>query len=129
LKISQDKPHDRNSFKIHEASISLAICGCDNKRWEAYAFVDTENVSDDENLSDKIWNVEEWALDPIASDESVEVNANKPIWNPREYFLMILEIKIRQVLKEWQYLVRTVERSVKAYVSAFLVATILWNLQ
>jgi len=79
------------------------------RRWVAYAFVDTD--IDGEDLGDEVFS---YVKDPIASDG--ELDANLPIENPREYFLMIFEIRIAQVLKAWEYLVRTVERSIKQYV-------------
>jgi hypothetical protein len=49
------------------------------------------------------------------------VDANNPIWNPREYFLIILENQMCRVVKEWEYVVRQLQRSVKQFVcSAFV---------
>jgi hypothetical protein len=121
LKIPSDKPEDREAFYIHEAAISLVVCGSDNWRWVAYAFIDTNAISDNDNLSEEVESHGDFRGDPIASEPGLEVNANDPIWDPREYFLMILEIRIRQVLREWQYLVRRVECSIKQYVGSRLI--------
>lgn len=97
---------------MHEAQISFVVCGSDNRRWVGYAFVDTDSDGDD--LADHNFPHEGFHADPIASDGKLD--ANLPIWDPREYFLMIFEIRMAQVLKEWEYLVLTVERSIKRYV-------------
>jgi hypothetical protein len=39
--------------------------------------------------------------DPIACG----LDANKPIWRPREYFIKALEIRIKKVREEWDELV------------------------
>lgn len=52
--------------------------------------------------------------DPIASDPWIE--ANIPIWDPREYFLAIFEARIARVEKEWERLVLMVAKSIKEYV-------------
>jgi hypothetical protein len=93
---------------------SVVICGSDESRWTAYAFVDTEfdGVSiDDEEVEDS----DECNEDPIASDrKGPEVDADKPIWDPREYFLRIIHLRMkRQILEEWRYIVGKVERGVK----------------
>jgi hypothetical protein len=95
-----------------EAHISFVICGSDDDRWVAYAFDDTE--FDGEDLADKISPCEGFHPDPFSSDG--EVDANFPIWNPREYFVMILDNRIAQAFKEWEGLVRAVERSIREYV-------------
>ena len=99
---------------IHEAQISLAICGSDDSRWVAYAFVDTEFAGVSRDEYEDNFEINE---DPIASDSrGREVEADSPIWDPREYFLRIVDIRMKQVLGEWTYLIRVVERSVKGYV-------------
>ena len=112
LEIQSPESQDKKVYGIHEAQISFVICGSDDGRWVGYAFVDTN--FDSEGLGDQVFPYEGVHEDLIASDG--ELDANLPIWNPREYFLMICEIRIAQVLKEWEFLVRTVERSIKQYV-------------
>ncbi|PSS22711.1 hypothetical protein M430DRAFT_16661 [Amorphotheca resinae ATCC 22711] len=109
LKIQPPKSQDQREYGMHEAQISVVICGSDNWRWAGYAFIDTSFEGED--LGDGIFSYEDVHEDPIASNS--ELHANLPIWDPREYFLTILEIRMTQVRKELEYLVRTVERSVK----------------
>jgi hypothetical protein len=93
---------------LGEAQFSLVICGSDNYRWTAYAFVD-EN---DSIFSDLATNESLVMEDPIARADRAPVDANFPIWDPREYFLVILENRIAQILKEWRNVVRWLERTI-----------------
>jgi hypothetical protein len=114
---------------MHEAQISFVLCGSDHQRWVAYAFVDTDFEEDDVPdeivpdeqirevsvpLDDELGVAKVPIWDPIALDGGLD--ANLPIWDPRLYFLVILEIRMAQVLREWEFLVRTVERSISRYV-------------
>lgn len=105
---------------MYEAQISLVICGPDEKHWDAYAFVD--RYFDGENLlKEDDFSYDEFQEDPIASDLENDTNlpvidANLPKWSAREYFLDIVEFRMAQVAKEWEYLVRMVERGIKDYV-------------
>ena len=51
--------------------------------------------------------------DPLAAGE---INAHEPIWMPREYFLTVFQVRIRQVLREWNYIADKVDEEVKEYV-------------
>ena len=69
-----------------------------------YAFVDTEidgilHESSEEDLN----------FDQIASGG---LEANTPIWRPRDYWLRVFEIRIEQVRMEWEYLIHKVELGV-----------------
>jgi hypothetical protein len=99
---------DQKKYSMHEAQVSFLLCGSDDQRWAAYAFVDTH--FDDEDLRDEIFSYKGIQDDPIARGK---IDANLPIGDPREYFLMIFDIRLAQVREEWKYLVRMVERSIK----------------
>lgn len=100
---------------IYEAQFSFVICGEDDTRWVAYAFADT--ALDDDNLADNGFSDEAFRPDPILPSH---LDANLPIWDPRHYFLRILEFRITQLLSEWEYLVRTIERRIRRYVCCFV---------
>jgi hypothetical protein len=104
---------DQENFGIREAQISCVISGSDDWRWVSYAFVDTD--FDGDEFGDKAMSHEGLHWDPIAAGGNLE--ANMPIWKPREYFLKVFEIRIIQVRKEWDFLVRKVELSIGRYVS------------
>jgi hypothetical protein len=106
------RPQDQKSYGIYEAHISIVICGSENTRWVAYAFVD--RYCNTEELENEL-SSEGLHVDPIAGGE--ELDSDLPVWNPREYFLIIVELRLGQVLREWQNVVRRVERSIKKYAS------------
>lgn len=90
---------------IFEAHISFVIVGSDYKRWVGYAFQDTEwedSSSDCEEIESQ---------SDLISD--AELQMNLPVWNPKEYFLMVLQTRMAQVAEEWMRLIRKVESSVK----------------
>ncbi|KAK0649816.1 hypothetical protein B0T16DRAFT_457191 [Cercophora newfieldiana] len=106
---------------IHEAQISVMVTGTDERSWYGLAFVDTyyhgdhnpEGVAD---LAARFQPANEgrarMLLDPIALNE---LNADIPFWNPREWFLRILEIRVRQVLSEWQDVVECILQRTEPY--------------
>ncbi|KAF2178428.1 hypothetical protein K469DRAFT_754507 [Zopfia rhizophila CBS 207.26] len=101
-----------NGMGIHEAQISFTICGPAESRWVAYAFVDTDFDEDKEMGADE-FDYTSMLADQIASDG--EVDANRPIFNPREYYLLIVSIRLKQVVKEWAGLVQIVEKGIEAH--------------
>lgn len=123
-------------YGIRQAQFSLAICGSDNRRWIAYAFEDTDPGSEDltpENLSlegvhdpdaeedEQQGKPPNW--DPIRDEpDPRELDANQAIWDPREYFLIGMEVGIAKPLKAWEYLVRSLERGIEQYVCLQFIA-------
>lgn len=83
--------------------------GLSDWRWVAYAF--EKNTFDERDLEDETYPYENFQEDPIA-----KVDADLPIWDPREYFLLIFNTRMCQVLEEWRNLVRWIERSIEGYV-------------
>lgn len=96
-------------YGIHHSHISLVMYGLSDRRWVAYAF--DQNTFDDKDLEDEIYPSENFHEDPIT-----KVDADLPIWDPREYFLLTFKTRMCQVLKEWRNLVRWIERSIDGYV-------------
>ncbi|KAF2100657.1 hypothetical protein NA57DRAFT_74257 [Rhizodiscina lignyota] len=104
-------------YVVYEAQFSFAICGSDNSRWIAYAFDDTD--VDDEDFEDSVKPIQGFLSDPIAWNEFSDIfDANFPIWNPREYFLTILNSRTAQALKEWEELIGTVQDIIKQEIQA-----------
>lgn len=100
-------------LQMQEANISVAVCGIDNWRWVAYAFVDRDD--DDSAIIDINEDCGGFLQDPIGDSDSHRMDASNPIWDPREYFLKIFELRAEHILKEWHWLVRNVEQSLKKY--------------
>lgn len=105
--------NDNKVYNIYRAQISLVISGYNDRRWVAYAF--QNNTFDEEDLDDEIYRCYDgFQEDPIASNG--QVDANSPIWSPREYFALMFEYRLDGVLTQWENLVRWIERSIEAYV-------------
>lgn len=123
---------------IYKGQFSFAICGSDNRRWTAYAFDDTDYDSEDlisENLSP------DGLYDPDASDDEQQANppnwdpireesdptkfdAEQWIWDPREYFLVGMEVRVVKTLRTWKYLVQSLERGIEQYVCQQLLSSL-----
>ena len=111
----------RGTDGVYDAHISVVLCGSDHTRWICYGFVDTQFKSDsfngDDYPEDEDSEGEEDECtrgDPIASDSDKScITAGQPIWDPREYFLHIVDIRMKQVVSEWMYLSRKVESGVR----------------
>jgi hypothetical protein len=121
LKVPLSEAQTHRTWGLYERQISFVICGSDFKIWTGYAFVDTP-FDEDDDLEEKVYPYEGLHEDPIASygGPSGVIDANFPIWDPREYFLLVIQVRIAQVRGEWEYLVRKVERSIKRYVCYLL---------
>lgn len=101
-------------YCLYEAQISVTITGIDHWVWTAYGFVDNyfgsnETVEGYHKLKGQF----RGRADPLAAGQ---LNADEPIWMPREYFFKVFEIRIKQVLKEWNRIVCTMEKEIKRYV-------------
>jgi hypothetical protein len=92
--------------------MSFSMCGSDNRHWVGYFFEDIE--PEDEDFPDLNFDYEGVHDDPISLGHGPD--ANIPIWNLREYFLIELELRIAKLLTEWESVVRTVQRSILRYV-------------
>ena len=102
-------------YSLYEAQISVAVTGIDDSVWTAYGFVDTyfgskESVGRYHELKGRRGL---GRADPFARGQ---LDATRPIWMPREYFLKILQIRIKDILREWQRIADKVEEAVKRYV-------------
>ena len=112
LQTEAQKWQGQKTYGIHQAHISLVIHGLNNRRWVTYTF--DNNSFDDKDLEDQTDPYEGFQEDPIASNGGVD--ANLPIWDPREYFLLMFKTRMSQVLMEWRNLVLWIERCIEGYV-------------
>jgi len=100
---------------MSEEQFSFVICGVHEGRWAGYAFDDTK--SDEEDLEDKIYGGG-LHVDPIASCRVDDVvDAECPIWDPREYFLNVVTRRVLSAVDSWEALLRAMERRIDHYVS------------
>jgi hypothetical protein len=99
---------DEENEYFHEAQISVILMGIDEWVWTLICLVDTYFKSDED----------------IKSDRSSERDAPSgggsryalPVWNPREYFLLVLSRRIAQVTMEWGNIVLTLEKRLDLWV-------------
>ncbi|KAL6413122.1 hypothetical protein AUP68_02620 [Ilyonectria robusta] len=106
-----------------EAQVSVLITGLDLKRWVAYCFVDTYFEKEDrregvESYDDEVEFDEDdkpcCQPDPFTSGES---DATLPVLCPREYFVVVLESRLRQIRDEWHVVVIRMELKIETYIS------------
>jgi len=102
-----------DSLGIHESHIAFTICGVADRRWVAYAFSDTD-YDEDKEMGESQFDYNGMVADQIAGDARM-VNANHPIWNPREYYLMIMSIRLSQIVGEWAKLIRKLEKGIRKH--------------
>lgn len=110
---------------IYEAQISCIVTGFDEQSWIGLAFVDTYYRGDDDRDSVEYYaeqnadaepeSIENpFLMDPLSGGE---IDANSPIWRPREYFLKIFECRVKQVRFEWHNVVDRLLQITEPYVS------------
>lgn len=95
---------------LYEAHISITVTGIDHWIWTAYGIVDTyfgstECVKGYDELGGPFSRV-----DPLAAGR---IDASLPVWDPREYFCKVFEIRTRMILREWNSIVDKIEDAVK----------------
>jgi hypothetical protein len=104
------EPGQREFF--HEAQVSVLLVGIDEWVWTLYCLVEThfEEAHDLGELERHVTLMEDAPSGKFASYE-------RPIWNPREYFLLVLCRRMDQATLEWQNLVETLDQRLKDLVS------------
>jgi hypothetical protein len=101
---------------IREFQISVVICGWDHQNWVAWGLFNTPiDPTDDFDPDDEQFLKEDYfAAD---GEDGLIIDADAPMWDPRAYWLHIVEFRVRLVLKEWKWLVRNIEAGVTKWVS------------
>lgn len=103
---------------IYEAQISVLVTGVDHWSWTAFAFVDTyyKGAGNLESVENYIDQVQLGAkFDPLTEGR---YGAEPPVWRPREYFLRVLETRVKQVKREWHNTVFCILQRIEAHVSS-----------
>ncbi|KAK1848670.1 hypothetical protein CCHR01_08718 [Colletotrichum chrysophilum] len=96
------------SYWLHEVQTSLLVVGNNNTVWTAYLFTDTyhdgssaKTNHDDLSSYQQRSNEDELFYDPITMGHH---DASIPIWDPREYFCLIVRIRLGLIKEEWAYI-------------------------
>jgi hypothetical protein len=102
-------------YTIHQAHISVVVCGWSDTQWTGYAFSKT-GLEDEEAQE---YDEHEPKPDLFAADRDDDYvkDSEIPTWDARTYWLQIVGIRCQLILKEWMYLLHTVEERVLALVS------------
>ncbi|KAK3353375.1 hypothetical protein B0T25DRAFT_568576 [Lasiosphaeria hispida] len=98
------------SYNIYESQLSISVTGIDHWRWTAWAFIDTWFEPEDSVLDYYEEGESRAQPDPLAAGQ---VDINPPEKHPREYFLKVFEIRIREVEKEWTYILHVLQQDVQ----------------
>jgi hypothetical protein len=111
LELSSPDKNTVRKLGIFEAHFSFVVCGWRENRWVAYAFDNTE--PGDEGSYDRLF----YGDDEVSYDRIFYGYAEHPIWDPREYFLTVVEARVIRAADSWEALVRGIERRITKYVS------------
>jgi hypothetical protein len=144
-------------YCLQKSHVSIVICGSDNLQWVGYAFTNNLDDEDEDGInSDETDEVEggqedayeredddedddgdeggdegqkKYKTDMFASDDSYRVlNAEVPKYDAREYWLIVVDLRLRLIVSKWEYVVHKVERSVKSQVGCRIVQLLNFNI-
>jgi hypothetical protein len=93
---------------LYEAQISVVVTGIDEWFWTAYCCTDTHFGSEE--------SVQYYHENGLDAPTGGEKSTDYPIWNPREYFLVVLSCRVKQTTKEWGNVINTLETRLKYHV-------------
>ncbi|KAF2842153.1 hypothetical protein M501DRAFT_1028917 [Patellaria atrata CBS 101060] len=104
---------DERNEMYHEAQTSFLVTGVDEWLWTSYCFVDTFYGSEPDERT-----YIDGGIDP-ASGGSIWVEF--PIWNPRQYYLMVFARRMMQSTREWGALINVFEERMAPYEESTIV--------
>lgn len=96
----------------------MLVTGVDQWSWTAFAFVDNyyEGPGNAESVEHYINQGQLGArFDPLTKGR---YEAEPPVWRPREYFLRVLETRVKQVKREWYNTVFCILQKIEAHVGS-----------
>ncbi|KAH8734313.1 hypothetical protein BGZ61DRAFT_559927 [Ilyonectria robusta] len=113
-----------------QAQVSVLITGPDPWRWVAYCFADTyfehetRRDSAESYDDDMVFDEDDGSVlcqpDPFTLGEQ---DASRPILTPREYFVVVLESRLRHARDEWHVLVTKLRRMIDEYIETCPIMT------
>ncbi|KEF60827.1 uncharacterized protein A1O9_02389 [Exophiala aquamarina CBS 119918] len=110
--------NDSAHYSLYEAQISCTITGLDEECWTAYCFIDTWFDTTDRKESvvryrkDFVDSGELYRPDPLTRGLTT---TDTDVMDPREYFLMVLRVRLAQATSEWQRLIENVDQSERRF--------------
>ncbi len=106
--LEMEAKHTENDSFYHQAQISFLLTGVDEWHWTAYCCVDTYFGSE----KDPEWYLSRHFDGPPGGGQLEFL----PIWNPREYFLLVFTRRLNQATKEWTNAILKLESRLNEYV-------------
>lgn len=94
---------------FYEAQISFIIVGLDDWVWTGYCFTETHFGSEE--------SIDFYYGRGYDAPSGGAKPAHYPAWNPREYFLLILSLRVKQVTREWSNVVLALEERLHYHVA------------
>ena len=94
---------------LYEAQISVVIVGIDEWVWTTYCCTETYFGSEE--------TVDFYHMRGLDAPLGGARPTHYPVWNPREYFLLVLASRMNQITKEWSNLVTALEERMQYHVS------------
>ena len=105
---------------IHEAQVSIMVIGIDDWFWTAYCFADIYFKG--EEHTEQVHVMHRNNADPHSCGKYF---LDRPIWNPRHYFLRSLSCRMEQVKQEWYNTIFQLFEDIEPCVSIRVLKTIL----
>ncbi|KAK1676014.1 hypothetical protein BDP55DRAFT_119083 [Colletotrichum godetiae] len=106
---STRRTHDASTPQsLDERHISLLVTGFDEARWTAYCFADSHLDGEESLRALADYTDRELLTDPVSCGK-LPLGA---LWDPREYFLAILRIRLRQFDNEWARTVQFLDQAI-----------------
>ncbi|KAI8276816.1 hypothetical protein K4K60_007451 [Colletotrichum sp. SAR11_57] len=98
---------------IYSGHVGCLITGYDQWRWTAIMFIDTW-FNTGEGAIDKVeryqFDLDDgMLLDPLGGGQD---DAEKPIWEPRAYFLRVMSLRLGHLADEWELIRSNLEQGV-----------------
>ncbi|PVH84094.1 hypothetical protein DL98DRAFT_652134 [Cadophora sp. DSE1049] len=99
---------------IHEAQVSIMVIGVDDWFWTAYCFADVYFKS--EEHTEQVGVMHRNNADPHSCGKYF---LDRPVWNPRHYFLRSLSCRMEQVKQEWNNTIFQLFEDIEPCIYAF----------
>jgi hypothetical protein len=96
-----------NDSFYYQGQISFLVTGVDEWHWTAYCCVETFFGSEGNP---------EWYVNEFDGPSGGGKPEFFPIWNPREYFLLVYSRRLKQATKEWINVISKLESRLDEYV-------------
>jgi hypothetical protein len=106
--LEMETGESQNDSFYFQAQISFLLTGVDEWHWTAYCCVDRVFGSE----KDPEWYISR-QFDGPPGGGRVEF---LPVWNPREYFLLVCARRLNQATKEWTNVILKLESRLDEYV-------------